>query len=88
MTMKPKKKRLSVNGFMLELIRLSTELFEKREKREALQKAKRQMYFKPPFRVGKKQLRAILDSKGRTVYVFPRGQEKEALNFCHFLNSK
>lgn len=44
--------------------------------------------FKPPFRVGRKQSRAVLDSVGREVVVFPKGQEGMAVEYCEFLNSK
>lgn len=44
--------------------------------------------FKPPFRVGKKQSRAVLDSLGHEVVVFPKGLESMALEYCEFLNSK
>lgn len=42
--------------------------------------------FTPPYRVGRKQKRAILDSKSDQVLVFPKGSEAEAQAFCVFLN--
>jgi len=44
--------------------------------------------FKLPFRLGKKQERAILDADGKEVVVFPRGRELMALEYVEFLNSK
>lgn len=44
--------------------------------------------FTPPFRVGKKQGRAVLDSNGHEVVVFPNGLEDMAQEYCDFLNSK
>jgi len=44
--------------------------------------------FKPPFRLGRNQDRAILDSDGIQVIVFPKGQEKMAADYCSFLNTK
>lgn len=42
--------------------------------------------FTPPYRIGRKQKRAILDSKSNQVVVFPKGSEAEAQAFCVFLN--
>lgn len=44
--------------------------------------------FIPPFRVGKKQGRAVLDSNGHEVVVFPNGLEDMAQEYCEFLNCK
>lgn len=44
--------------------------------------------FTPPFRVGRKQKRAILDSLGHEVGVFVTGQEAMAKTFCEFLNQQ
>ncbi len=44
--------------------------------------------FTPPFRVGKKQGRAVLDSNGHEVVVFPNGLEDMAQEYCEFLNCK
>lgn len=44
--------------------------------------------FIPPFRVGKKQGRAVLDGRGHEVVVFPTGLENMAQEYCDFLNSK
>jgi len=41
----------------------------------------------PPFRVGKKQKRTILDSTGHELGIFTTGQEKIAQLFCDFLNT-
>lgn len=44
--------------------------------------------FLPPFRVGRKQRRAVLDSEGREVLVVPHGLEEYASEFADYLNSK
>lgn len=40
----------------------------------------------PPYRVGKRLGRAVLDSKGILVVVFPIGKEEQAQEYCDFLN--
>lgn len=42
----------------------------------------------PPYRVGKKQKRAVLDSKGILVVLFEKGKEDMAKEYCEFLNKK
>jgi hypothetical protein len=42
----------------------------------------------PPFRLGKKQKRAILDSNGKEIVLFPKGMEIYAAEFVEFLNKK
>lgn len=42
--------------------------------------------FTPPFRLGRKQKRAILDSKGREVIIMPHNSEKQAKLYCDYLN--
>lgn len=42
--------------------------------------------FSPPFRVGRKQRRAVLDSKGLEVVIFPTGLECMAELYCLALN--
>ena len=42
--------------------------------------------WKPPFRVGRKQSRAILDSNGIELVIFPEGAELYAKRFCEVLN--
>ena len=42
--------------------------------------------YKPPFRVGRKQRRAILDSRGYEVTVLPKGQEEFAEYITKLLN--
>jgi hypothetical protein len=42
--------------------------------------------FVPPFRLGRKTQRAILDSKGKELVVFKRGLEHYAEECCEFLN--
>ncbi len=42
--------------------------------------------FIAPFRVGKKQSRAVLDSNGHEVVVFPKGCEYMASNYVGLLN--
>lgn len=44
--------------------------------------------FKSPFRVGKKQLRAVLDAEGREVVLFPKGREYLAKEYVQFLNER
>lgn len=42
--------------------------------------------FIPPFRLGRKQKRAILDAKGREVIIMPHNSEKQAQLYCDYLN--
>lgn len=42
--------------------------------------------YTPPFRVGRKQNRAVLDSNGLEVVIFPEGNERFAQSFCNHLN--
>lgn len=42
--------------------------------------------FKPPFRVGKKQGRAVLDAEGKEVVVFPKGCEGMATEYASMYN--
>ena len=44
--------------------------------------------FTPPYRVGKKQNRSVLDSNGNALVVFPTGCEKNAEDYCNYLNSQ
>ena len=44
--------------------------------------------YKSPFRVGRKQKLAILDSSGLFIVKFETGSELLALDFCEFLNEK
>lgn len=44
--------------------------------------------FTPPFRVGRKQKRAVLDAQGREVVIFPFGLEEYAKEYAEFLNTK
>jgi hypothetical protein len=44
--------------------------------------------FTPPYRVGRKQKRAILDSNGLEVGVFKTGSESEAQRYCDYLNQQ
>ena len=44
--------------------------------------------FKPPFRVGRKTKRAVLDANGLEYVVFKEGFEVEAQSFCDYLNAK
>jgi hypothetical protein len=46
-----------------------------------------EMVFKPPFRVGRKQGKAVLDSNGLLVTFFQES-ESQALLFCDYLNHK
>jgi hypothetical protein len=45
-------------------------------------------HFKYPFRVGRKQLRAILDAEGRQVVLFDKGLEQLAVEYCELVNEK
>lgn len=42
--------------------------------------------FVPPFRLGRKQKRAVLDANGREVIIMPRNSEKQAQMYCDYLN--
>lgn len=44
--------------------------------------------FTSPFRVGRKQERAVLDATGKEVVVFPQGMEYNAKEYVKFLNKK
>jgi hypothetical protein len=44
--------------------------------------------FTPPFRVGRKTKRAVLDANGLEYVVFKEGLEAEAQDFCNYLNKK
>jgi hypothetical protein len=43
---------------------------------------------KPPFRLGRKQKRAVLDAEGNEVVVFPKGREEFAELYVEFLNER
>lgn len=42
--------------------------------------------FVPPFRLGRRQKRAILDARGREVIIMPHNSEKQAQMYCDYLN--
>lgn len=42
----------------------------------------------PPFRVGKKQKRAVLDGRGYEVVIFNKGMELWAEEYCQWLNRR
>ena len=44
--------------------------------------------YTPPFRLGRKSKRAILDANGNLVMVFPTNNEKQAELYCKYLNNK
>lgn len=44
--------------------------------------------FSPPFRLGKKQKRAILDSKGLLVILIPHNNEIQAQMYVNYLNGE
>lgn len=44
--------------------------------------------YKPPFRVGKKQKRAVLDATGIEVVLFRKGDEEMASAYCELLNDE
>jgi len=44
--------------------------------------------FTPPFRVGRKQKRAVLDATGKQVVLFPMGLEDYAQDYAEYLNKK
>lgn len=46
------------------------------------------MKYTHPYRVGKKQNRAVLDANGLEVVIFPEGNEIFAQEFCQMLNNK
>lgn len=41
--------------------------------------------YTPPFRVGRKQGKAVLDANGREV-IFFKDSEEQAKKYCHYLN--
>ena len=43
--------------------------------------------FTPPFRIGRKQKRAILDSKGLLVILMPHNSELQSQLYCEYLNN-
>jgi hypothetical protein len=42
--------------------------------------------FTPPFRLGKKQKRAVLDANGKEVIIMPHNSEIQAQMYCDYLN--
>lgn len=44
--------------------------------------------YTPPFHVGKKQKRAVIDFHGKEVIVFRKGDEDMAQEYCDFLNRR
>ena len=60
------------------------ESFITQETRHIINKSK----YTPPFRVGRKNKRAILDANGLEYIVLKEGMESEAQTFCEFLNIK
>ena len=42
--------------------------------------------YTPPYRIGKKQRRAVLDALGKEVIVFKKGDEALAKLFCETIN--
>lgn len=42
--------------------------------------------FAPPFRVGRKQKRAVLDANGKEVILMAKGAEHQAQLYCDYLN--
>ena len=44
--------------------------------------------FERPFRVGRKQQRAVVDKNGHEVVIFAKGLESMAGDYVKFLNSK
>ena len=44
--------------------------------------------FTPPFRIGRKQKRAILDTNGKEVILMPHNSEKQAQMYCDYLNGQ
>jgi hypothetical protein len=43
---------------------------------------------KPPFRVGKRQGRAVLDANGHTIAIFKKGCEDLAQEYCDIINAR
>lgn len=44
--------------------------------------------FTPPFRLGRKQQRAVLDSKGKEVVIFPPNSSIQANLYVNYLNGE
>jgi hypothetical protein len=42
--------------------------------------------YTPPFRIGAKQKRAILDANGKEVLIMPKHSELQAAMYCDYLN--
>ena len=42
--------------------------------------------FVPPFRLGRKQKRVILDARGKEVIIMPHNSEKQSQMYCDYLN--
>lgn len=40
-----------------------------------------------PYRLGKKQKRAVIDANGKEVVVFPKGKEKDAEEYVKLINN-
>ena len=57
-----------------------------KELQRLLQQCNVKRRFVPPFRVGKAQKRAVLDSNGLEVVIFPKGLEGWALFYCTVMN--
>lgn len=45
-------------------------------------------HYHPPFRVGRKQKRVVLDNRGYEVVKFNYGDEEMAQDYCNYLNNK
>ncbi len=44
--------------------------------------------FTPPFRLGRKQQRAVLDAKGKEVIIFPDNSAIQATLYVNYLNAE
>lgn len=44
--------------------------------------------FTPPFRLGRKQQRAVLDAKGKEVVIFPSNSAIQATLYVNYLNDE
>ena len=82
------------NGIEYEMVRLDLvplmmeEYKQQSEKERGITIAPVNDRFTPPYRVGRKQKRAILDTNGIELGVFKTGNEKAAQDYCDYLNGK
>jgi len=63
-----------------------TRVIEEMKNKKVEVPERKKKVWKPPFRVGRKQNRAVLDSNGVELVVFPFGAEKLAEQYCKLIN--